>query len=101
MIDRSSSGATLFIEPAALSRLREELEVLRIEEDCEVRRILYQLTDEIAGYEEVMRDNLRMLVKLDVIFAGANSAPIWVGGTGDQHGWAHRACRSAPSHDSG
>ena len=68
VIDRSSSGATLFIEPAALSRLREELEVLRIEEDCEVRRILYQLTDEIAGYEEVMRDNLRMLVKLDVIF---------------------------------
>ena len=34
-----------------------------------MRRILYQLTDEIAGYEEVMRDNLRMLVKLDVIFA--------------------------------
>ena len=39
VIDRSSSGATLFIEPAALSRLREELEVLRIEEDRRDRGI--------------------------------------------------------------
>lgn len=101
MIDRSSSGATLFIEPAALSRLREELEVLRIEEDCEVRRILYQLTDEIAGYEEVMRDNLRMLVKLDVIFARATQLRFGGSGTGDQHGGAHGACRCAPSHDTG
>ncbi len=69
VIERSASGATLFIEPAALAGLREKLEVQRIEEDCEVRRILYQLTDEIAGCEEALRDNLRMLVKLDVIFA--------------------------------
>ena len=35
VIDASSTGATVFIEPSAISRLREELETLRIEEENE------------------------------------------------------------------
>ena len=69
VVDKSATGATLFVEPAALAKLREQIDLLRIEEDCEVRRILYTLLDGIAQQEQVFKENLGMLVKLDVIFA--------------------------------
>lgn len=69
VVDKSSTGATLFVEPSALAKLREQTDLLRIEEDCEVRRILYTLLDNIALQEKALRENLDMLVKLDVIFA--------------------------------
>ncbi len=69
VVDQSATGATVFIEPAALAGLREEIELRRIEEDCEVRRILYELCDRIALQEPSFRENLKMLVKLDYIFA--------------------------------
>lgn len=68
-IDRSSTGSTVFIEPETVARLQDELEVRRIEEDCEERRILYTLMDKIAMEEEGFRENLALLVKLDFIFA--------------------------------
>ena len=69
VVDQSATGATVFIEPAALAGLREEIELRRIEEDCEVRRILYELCDRIALQEPSFRENLKMLVKLAYIFA--------------------------------
>lgn len=69
VIDRSSTGATLFIEPAAVARLQEERDALKIEEDCEERRILYTLMDMIAREEEALRADLELLAKLDFIFA--------------------------------
>lgn len=69
VIDTSASGATLFIEPAAIARLREELELLQIEEDCEVRRILYTLCDAVAAEADSLKENIRTLVTLDFVFA--------------------------------
>lgn len=69
VIDSSSTGATLFIEPAAVARLQDEREVLLIEEDCEERKILYTLMDMIAEQEGMIRNNLETLAKLDFIFA--------------------------------
>lgn len=69
VIDTSASGATLFIEPAALAGLREELELLQIEEDCEVRRILYTLCDAVAAEADSLKENIRTLVTLDFVFA--------------------------------
>lgn len=69
VIDVSATGATLFIEPEAIAGIREELDLLLIEEDSEVRRILYMLSDRIAGEESVLKENIRVLVKLDFVFA--------------------------------
>lgn len=69
VVDVSSTGATLFIEPAAVAGLREELELLQIEEDSEERRILYMLSDAIAEEEVTLKENIRVLVKLDFVFA--------------------------------
>lgn len=69
VVDKSASGTTFFIEPAAVAKYREEKELLEIEEDNEVRRIIYLLMDQIAEEEEAFRQNIKMLVKLDYIFA--------------------------------
>lgn len=69
VVDKSASGTTLFIEPESVAKYREEKELLEIEEDNEVRRIIYMLMEEINGQEEALRGNLRTLVKLDFIFA--------------------------------
>ena len=69
VVDKSATGTTLFIEPSAVARYREEKELLEIEEDNEVRRIIYMLMNEIVEAEEIFRQNLRTIIKLDFIFA--------------------------------
>ena len=81
VIDKSSTGNTLFIEPIGVSRLFEELQILKIEEENEERRILYTLTAKIADYAEEMRQNLRTIEKLDFIFSKGGRC-----GATDQHG---------------
>ena len=44
VIDRSATGNTVFVEPAALTKYYEELQLLRVEEENEVYRILYTLS---------------------------------------------------------
>ncbi len=69
VIDQSATGSTLFIEPAAIAVLNGELELLRIEEDNEARRILYMLTASVEENLEVLEGNKRLLEKLDFLFA--------------------------------
>lgn len=69
VIDKSSTGNTLFIEPTGVSHLFEELQILKIEEENEERRILYTLTAKIADHTEEMRQNLRTIERLDFIFS--------------------------------
>lgn len=69
VVDKSATGSTLFIEPEQSARFREKLEILQMDEENEVRRILYTLADLIAEQEEVFRRNIETLVKLDFVFA--------------------------------
>lgn len=69
LVDKSATGATLFIEPQAVTQLRDAYEIFKIEEDTEERRILYTLMDQIAEQETVIRENMRVVVMLDFIFA--------------------------------
>ena len=69
LIDKSSTGNTLFIEPSAAGKFYEELQELRIDEENEVRRILYELSALIAENGEAMVQNIRMMEKLDFIFS--------------------------------
>jgi DNA mismatch repair protein MutS2 len=69
VIDQSATGSTLFIEPAAITELNGQLELLRIEEENEARRILYMLTASVEENLEVLEGNKRLLEKLDFLFA--------------------------------
>ena len=69
VVEQSSTGATLFIEPEAVANLREELEIYKIEEDAEERRILYTLTNLTAEREAELMEDIRVIQKLDFMFA--------------------------------
>ncbi|MGN0375776.1 MAG: DNA mismatch repair protein MutS [Butyrivibrio sp.] len=71
VIDRSATGNTLFIEPAASGKLYGELELLKLEEENEVRRILYELTAMAAEYKEALAEDIRVMEKLDFSFSKA------------------------------
>jgi dsDNA-specific endonuclease/ATPase MutS2 len=69
VIDRSSTGSTLFIEPAGVAGLYEERELQLIAEANEVSRILYTLTVMVADAASAMEEDVRMMEKLDFIFS--------------------------------
>lgn len=69
VVDKSATGSTVFIEPLAAAEMREEYELFKIEEDTEERRILYSLMEQIAEAEEDLKENIRIVVKLDFVFA--------------------------------
>lgn len=69
LVDKSSTGSTLFIEPAAVAGLREEYELCRLEVENEERIILYTLLSMIAAQKEAFLQNIRTLEKLDFAFA--------------------------------
>ena len=69
VIDKSATGNTFFIEPVSVSKYYEELQLLRINEENEVYRILYTLTSMVAEAVPVMNENIRMMEKLDFIFS--------------------------------
>ncbi len=69
IIDKSATGNTLFIEPAPVAKHYETLSLLRIDEENEVHRILYTLTAMVADVSGIIRENIRMIEKLDFIFS--------------------------------
>jgi dsDNA-specific endonuclease/ATPase MutS2 len=71
VIDTSQSGNTYFIEPSTVSKLQEELAVLSIEEDNEVRKILYTLTALVEENTQLININIEAMESLDFIFAKA------------------------------
>lgn len=69
--DQSSTGATLFIEPQAIVNMNNELRELELAEKNEVYRILTALSGEIGQVGEEIKNNQRILVDLDFMFAKA------------------------------
>ncbi len=67
--DQSSSGATIFVEPLAVVELNNELRELHIAEREEIERILKELTDLVREKAEDIRNNQKILQRLDYIFA--------------------------------
>ena len=71
VIDQSATGNTLFMEPEAVAKVHRELELVRLEEENEERRILYSLTAMVADHSQEIQQNIRMIEKLDFIFSKA------------------------------
>ncbi len=69
VIDKSSTGSTLFIEPAGVARYYEELQLLKISEENEVYNILYTLSALVSASAPILQADLKMVEKLDFIFS--------------------------------
>ena len=69
--DTSSSGATIFIEPAIVLDLNNELKTLEIAEKNEIDRILADLSSRVALSGEIIRLDYYNLVYLASVFARA------------------------------
>lgn len=69
--DQSASGATLFIEPAAVVQLGNELREAVLRENREVQRILQQLTAIVAVKVDEIAASFEALARLDFVLAKA------------------------------
>lgn len=72
--DTSSSGATVFIEPAAVVEANNEIKVLQGKERDEIERILFELSVEAGGFYEGIKASYECAVELNLIFAKAKLA---------------------------
>jgi DNA mismatch repair protein MutS2 len=67
----SSTGETVFIEPAGIASLSAERAVLKGEEDREIRRILRRLSGEVARVAKPLTFAIDILARLDLLTAKA------------------------------
>lgn len=69
ILDQSSTGNTVFMQPASTVKYYDEMQYLLFDEENEVHRILYSLTAMVADASEDMEQNIRFIEKLDYIFS--------------------------------
>ncbi len=69
--DTSSSGATIFVEPAQVVEANNELRVLESKEQHEIERILYELSSLVAEYSDRIWLDYRNINDLAFYFACA------------------------------
>lgn len=67
----SSTGETVFIEPAGIASLSAERAVLKAEEDREVRRVLRRLTADVAKVARPLGAAVEVMARLDLVTAKA------------------------------
>lgn len=72
LIDVSSTGFTAFVEPKEVVTLNNELVMLKKEEKKEEERILREVTKKVGFHAKGLLENLRIVGKLDFIFARAS-----------------------------
>ncbi|AIY84319.1 MutS-like protein [Clostridium baratii] len=71
IIEASSKGSTVFIEPAVISKYTTELTILKSEEAIEEYRILADLTKLIFEKLKEIKINIEVIAEYDMIFAKA------------------------------
>lgn len=67
--DKSSSGSTVFIEPAEVKKAQDELNICRIEEEKEVYIILSTLTNMVESFNRELNINIETMAYYDFLFA--------------------------------
>ena len=72
--DQSASGSTLFIEPASIVNLNNQIRELTLQEKEEVEKVLASLSAEAADNLMALKDDAANMTKLDFIFAKAKLA---------------------------
>lgn len=69
--DTSSTGATLFIEPAAVVEMNNQIKMLEGQEEAEIERILSALSSDVSMQRGAIEQDVEALALLDFIFARA------------------------------
>ena len=69
--DTSASGSTIFIEPMAVFELNNSINNIKVEENIEIEKILFNLSSLLFGLTNELNTNIFLLGKLDFIFAKA------------------------------
>ncbi|SFC10509.1 endonuclease MutS2 [Butyrivibrio sp. YAB3001] len=72
--DQSSSGSTLFIEPAAVVELNNKIKELMLQENAEIEKILLELSLQAAEHVEAIKYDSEIMTDLDFVFAKASYA---------------------------
>ncbi|QGQ47932.1 endonuclease MutS2 [Metabacillus sediminilitoris] len=79
ILDQSSSGLTVYMEPSELNKLQDELAFLKVEEELEVQKILGILTEMTANYKQELLLNIEGMISYDFIFAKAKLSKVMRG----------------------
>ncbi len=72
--DVSSSGATLFVEPAAVVQANAKIMQLKSQETEEIDRILGAMSDSVASLEPMFSHSFGAMLEIDTILAKAHLA---------------------------
>ncbi len=72
--DTSSTGATVFIEPAGVVEANNDIRVLKGKEAQEIERILYELSVEAGNFQNEIKGSYECAVEINVIFCKAHIA---------------------------
>lgn len=77
IIDYSSSGETVYMEPESVSVINNEISILVMDETREIERILRELTLKVAEHYDTLMNNFNMLSYLDMTYAKAKFGSIY------------------------
>lgn len=69
--DQSATGSTLFIEPAAVVKLNNDIRELELKEQAEIEVILAELSAKASEFTDELLTDFQVLTTLDFIFAKA------------------------------
>lgn len=69
--DQSATGSTLFIEPAAVVKLNNDIRELELKEQAEIEAILAELSAKSSEFTDELLTDFQVLTTLDFIFAKA------------------------------
>lgn len=72
--DTSGSGATVFIEPAAVIEANNRIKVLESRERDEIERILSELSEEAGSFADTIKISCESAAELNLIFSKAQLA---------------------------
>ena len=70
--DQSSTGSTLFIEPASVVKLNNDIKELELKEQAEIEVILARLSASANEYQDILLSDYELLTSLDIAFAKGN-----------------------------
>jgi DNA mismatch repair protein MutS2 len=71
ILDSSSSGSTVYIEPNEIRKLQTEMGIYQAEEEIEISQVLSQLTGMAAAYDREISISIDAMAHYDFIFAKA------------------------------
>jgi len=79
VVDRSSTGQTLFVQPFEIVEIDNEITQLKLEEKEEQIKILKGLTQLVGESAGILRDDLEGIAELDFIYSKFKLSRSWKG----------------------